>query len=99
MAVIVYPWCNDVVAHRRGVPDAVHGVADDRAAVARGVLLAHRAEGYAEITVTRGVTDSFVTLRDRPAPSNKNRPAAAAIEFGNRYGGGGIGALSKAFGL
>lgn len=84
----------DVVSHQAGVIRAVHHVAQDRAAVARGILLAHRAEGHARITVTRGDVDSFVNLNDE-----RGQHAAAAIEFGNIYGGGGIDALGRAFGL
>lgn len=97
MAVFVYPDCNDTVAHQPGVIAAVAAVAAERAAVARGVLLANRAEGYAQIELKRGDVDSFVVLVDRDPAAGS--PAAAAIEFGNRYGGGGIGALSRAFGL
>ncbi len=93
MAVIVYPWCNETVAHQRGVATAVNRVADRHAAIARGVLLAHRAEGHSQITVTRGRVDSFVNLNDE-----RGDLAAAAIEYGAR-GGRGVRALHKAFGL
>lgn len=92
--VTVFPHCNDTVAHQPGVIAAVHGVAQERAAIARGILLAHRAEGHARIEVTRGSTDSFVSLNDE-----RGDVAAAAIEYGNRYGGGGIDALGRAFEL
>lgn len=92
--VVVFPHCNDAVAHQPGVIGAVHRVAQEKAAVARGVLLAHRAEGHARIDVTRGDVDSFVTLNDE-----RGLHAAAAIEYGNRYGGGGVDALGRAFGL
>lgn len=92
--VVVFPWCNEDVAHERGVIGAVHDVAQRHAAIARGVLLAHRAEGHSQITVTRGTVDSFVSLNDE-----RGDVAAAAIEFGNKYGGGGIDALGRAFGL
>lgn len=97
MAVVVYPNCNDTVAHQPGVVAAVVRVARQRAAVARGVVLARRAEGHTTVTVTSGDVDSFVNLVDRDP--GRGSPAAAAIEFGNRHGGGGVGALSKAFGL
>lgn len=97
--VFVYPQCNDIVAHEGGVIRAVNHVANEKAAIARGVLMAHRAEGHAQITVTRGDTDSFVNLEDKPSQSNSGMPAAAAIEYGNKYGGGGIDALGRAFGL
>jgi hypothetical protein len=95
--VEMYPDCHDIVAHRRGVVRAVHQEAEKGAAVARGVLLAHRAEGHAEITIEQGITDAHVHLSDKPSESNKRKPAAAAIEFGNKYGGGGIKALQRAF--
>jgi hypothetical protein len=92
--VVIYPWCNEQVAHERGVVAANHGVAQRHAAIARGVLLAHRAEGHSQILVTRGSVDSFVSLNDE-----RGDVAAAAIEYGNKYGGGGIDALGRAFGL
>jgi hypothetical protein len=97
--VYVYPQCNDIVAHQQGVIDFVNHLANEKAAVARGTLMAHRAEGHSEITVTTGDVDSFVNLEDKPSESNSGMPAAAAIEYGNRYGGGGVGALRGAFGL
>lgn len=97
--VWVDPDCNDIVAHQRGVIGAVSDTADKHAAIARGVLMAHRAEGISSIEVSRGETDSFVSLVDRPSESNGGFPAAAAIEYGNKYGGGGIDALGQAFGL
>lgn len=98
--VFVYPECNDRVAHLGGVRRELQQVAQKHAAIARGVLLAHRAEGHARITVTRGdKLDYFVNLVDKPSESNDYKPAAAAIEFGNKYGGGGIDALGRAFGL
>jgi hypothetical protein len=92
--VTVFPDCNAIVAHQPGVRAAVHAVALEKAAVARGILAAHRDQGHAQITVTRGSLDSFVSLTD-----TRGDVAAAAIEFGNRYGGGGIDALGRAFGL
>ena len=92
--VVVYPECNEIVAHLPGVRAAVYGVAQEKAAVARGVLAAHRDQGHARIEVTRGSLDAFVSLVD-----TRGDVAAAAIEFGNRYGGGGIDALGRAFGL
>ncbi len=92
--VEVYPWCNETVAHQGGVIRAVNGVAKKHAAIARGVLVAHRAEGHSFIEVTQGGVDSFVSLNDE-----RGDVAAAAIEYGNRYGGGGIDALGRAFGL
>lgn len=93
MAVVVYANCEDIVAHQRGVIAAVNGVAQKHAAIARGVLIAHRTEGHSRITVTRGDVDSFVNLDD-----TRGERAAAAIESG-AYSGRGVRALSKAFGL
>jgi hypothetical protein len=84
----------DVVSHQAGVIRAVQHTAQKHAAVARGLLLAHRAEGHSRITVTRGDVDAFVNLNDE-----RGERAAAAIEFGNKYGGGGIDVLGRAFGL
>ena len=95
------PAMQDKIAHQAGVIRAVNRVAREKAAIATGYLMAHRAEGHSSITVTRGEVDSFVSLKDRPSTSNRGRPAAAAIEFG-RSGERptqGVRALSRAFGL
>jgi len=84
----------DRISHLPGVRAAVMQTAQKHAAIARGHLLAHRAEGHSRITVTRGDVDAFVNLNDE-----RGAPAAAAIEFGNKYGGGGIDVLGRAFGL
>lgn len=86
----------DRISHLPGVRAAVVHTAQEKAAIARGILMAHRAEGHSEITVTRGTkrVDAFVNLED-----TRGQHAAAAIEFGNKYGGGGIDALGRAFGL
>jgi hypothetical protein len=65
---------NQIISHLDGVPDAVHDVAQDRAGQSKALLAGHRDTGAAEITVTRGETDSFVNLDD---------PAALSIEFGH----------------
>lgn len=92
--VEIYESCNDVVAHLGGVRKAVKYAAHKGAAIAKGVLLAHRDSGDSEINVTRGGLDYWVNLDD-----TRGQRAAAAIEFGNKYGGGGVDALGKAFGL
>jgi len=93
--VEIYESCNDTVAHLGGVRRALKHKADEGAAKAKGVLLAHRHSGDAQITVTRGDRlDYFVNLDD-----TRGQSAAAAIEFGNKYGGGGIAALQRAFGI
>lgn len=94
--VVIYPQCDDIVAHVPGVRMSVSAKADEGAARARAVLAAHRAEGHSQITVTRGELDSFVNLDD-----TRGDHAAAAIEFG-RSGGRrgatqGINALGRAF--
>lgn len=84
----------DRISHLPGVKAAVLHAAQDKAAIARGLLQAHRAEGHSRITVTRGTVDAFVNLNDE-----RGQRAAAAIEYGNKYGGGGIDVLGRAFGL
>jgi hypothetical protein len=89
----------DEVSHLGGVQRALSHTAHELGAIAKGNLAAHEAEGYSEITVTRGIKlDWFVNLVDKPSKSNKGKPAAAAIEFGNKYGGGGIAPLRNAIG-
>lgn len=93
----VYADTDEVVAHLSGVIDAVHDTAQAGGRRAEALLRAHRAEGHARITVTRGSVDSFVTLNDE-----RGQRAAAAIEFG-RSGGPtgamqGIFVLRRAFG-
>jgi hypothetical protein len=91
----------DKIAHEAGVIRAVNRVAREKAAIAKGYLMAHRAEGHSSIDVTRGGTDSFVNLNDKRSRSNNYAAAAAAIEFG-RSGQAptqGVRALSRAFGL
>lgn len=91
----------DKIAHEAGVIRAVNRQAREKAAIAKGYLMAHRAEGHSSITVTRGEVDSFVNLEDKRSKSNKYKAAAAAIEFG-RSGERptqGVRALSRAFGL
>jgi hypothetical protein len=98
--VQMYENCNDIVAHLPGVRNELRHTANEKAAIARGYLDAHRGRrgskwGHSEITVTRGdLLDYFVNLDD-----TKSQSAAAAIEYGNRYGGGGINALRRAFGI
>lgn len=65
---------NDIVAHLNGVTDAVHHTATQIGIQAEAKLELHRDTGRAEIVVSRGDVDSFVSLVDE---------AAAAIEFGH----------------
>lgn len=72
---IVYPDCNDTVAHLDGVVGAVYAKAQEGAAKAQSILALHHHTGNAHIDVTRGDVDSFVNLND---PGGN----AMAIEFG-----------------
>jgi hypothetical protein len=88
----------DEVSHLGGVQNALRHTAHELGAIAKGNLEAHRSEsdlwGHARITVTRGdKLDWFVNLNDESSQS-----AAAAIEFGNEHGGGGIAPLRNAIG-
>jgi hypothetical protein len=86
--------CDSVVAHLPGVVEAVASEARGGARRAEAILSGHHRTGAAHITVTHGVTDSFVNLVD---PGG----AAAAIEFGHttKQGRGveGIHAITGAF--
>ena len=95
------PVMQDDIAHLPGVHRAVMNVAREKAAIAKGYLMAHRAEGHSSIDVTRGGTDSFVNLNDKRSRSNNYAAAAAAIEFGRggKHPTQGVRALSRAFGL
>lgn len=92
---------DEVISHQPGVIKAVNHVAREKAAIAKGYLMAHRAEGHSSIDVTRGEVDSWVNLSDKPSKSNRGHPAAAAIEFGRggEHPSQGVRALSRAFGL
>jgi hypothetical protein len=93
--VEIYESCNDTVAHLGGVRRTLKHTADKGAAVARACSWRTAPRGTHRITVTRGDRlDYFVNLDD-----TRGEHAAAAIEFGNRYGGGGIAALQRAFGI
>lgn len=88
----------DVVSHLGGVQNALRHTAHELGAIAKGNLEAHRSEsdrwGHARITVTRGLLlDYFVNLNDE-----SSQLAAAAIEFGNEHGGGGVAPLRNAIG-
>jgi hypothetical protein len=70
--VEIYESCNDTVAHLGGVRRTLKHTADKGAAVAKGVLMAHRAEGHSRITVTRGDRlDYFVNLDDTRGQSRR----------------------------
>ena len=87
MAVVIYPNCDEIVAHLPGVIGAVYDEAKERGRMAEAILRAHYVEGASEIEVTRGVTDSWVSLVD---------DAAVSIEFG-RSGARGRGASQGVF--
>lgn len=70
----VDPDCNDIVAHLRGVKDAVGEEAGEIATRARRVLAQHHYTGASRIVVTTQDTDRIVWLVDR---------AALSIEFGH----------------
>jgi len=99
--VNVYDDCNEIVAHTRGVRGEVVHQAGKYAAIARGILLAHRAEGHSSITMTRGTrrVDAYVNLEDSPSKSSQNLARAHIIEFGAEGGRGGVAPLQRAFGI
>ncbi|MCK2237710.1 MULTISPECIES: DUF5403 family protein [unclassified Crossiella] len=70
----VYRNIADTMAHLPGVVEAVAEVADDIAARANALLNEHTESGRASIEITRGRTDSVVSLVD---------PAALSIEYGH----------------
>jgi hypothetical protein len=98
--VNVYDNCNDIVAHLRGVRGEVVHEAGKHAAIARGYLLAHRAEGKSTITMTRGtkLVDAYVNLEDEPSKSSQGLSRAHIIEFG-REGARAVAPLQRAFGI
>lgn len=89
------------VAHMREVKAEIRLNAYAGGSRARSILAAHRYEGKARITVTKGARlDWFVNLDDRSGAEDGG-PAADSIEFG-RSGGvsgamQGIGAIQGAF--
>jgi hypothetical protein len=85
----------DEVSHLGGVQNALRPYAHEKRSPR--ATWAHSPTGLrdARITVTRGdKLDWFVNLNDE-----RGQLAAAAIEFGNKYGGGGIAPLRNAIGL
>jgi hypothetical protein len=87
------------IAHREYVRDALYAEAERRAAIAQGVLDAHRHLGHSRITVTVGdKVDWFVNLDD-----SRGQDAAVSIEYGRTGARGrgtsqGVGALQAAMG-
>jgi Family of unknown function (DUF5403) len=87
----IYAFAIDAYfAHLPGVVGAVRDVAQAGGRRAESLLVAHRAEGHARITVSYGSVDSFVSLDD-----TRGQRAAAAIEFGRS--GGPTGAMQGLF--
>lgn len=83
----IYEWFDDAyVAHMPGVRRTLRSTAQAGAARAEAILSAHRYQGHARITVTRGdKLDYFVNLDD-----TRGQRAAAAIEYGRKGGRGGV---------
>lgn len=85
------------IAHMAGVRRVIQRTAMAGGARAEAILNAHRYQGHARITVTRGdKLDWFVNLDD-----SRGQRAAAAIEYGRKGGSrgtsSGIHALRSAF--
>jgi hypothetical protein len=73
-------YIRDLVAHLRGVTDAVYDNAKTIKKEAESRLAMHRYykdDNAAEVTMTRGDVDTFVNLEDA-------KGGAIAIEFGHR---------------
>jgi hypothetical protein len=94
VAVVIYPDCDERVAHLSGVHAAVVARAREAEAVAAARLAQHkpgrdRLIGPSYVDVTTGDVDAFLNLND---PGG----AAAAIEFG-RPGMQGLHIITGAF--
>lgn len=91
----IYAFATDeYFAKLPGVRAVLARTAKAGAARAEAILDAHRYQGHARITTTRGELDWFVNLDD-----TRGQRAAAAIEYGRKRGGvtSGIHALRSAF--
>lgn len=84
-----------VVARHVEVQGALMGAAMGRAAIAAGVLAAHKDSGAAQIVVEHGDVDWYVILKDKP--DKHGAMNAMAIEIGASRGRGGVRALTTAF--
>lgn len=62
--VVIYEWCNEVVAHLVPVRNEVRAEARRGAARARAKLRAHRDTGDSRIVTSYGTVDAFVSLDD-----------------------------------
>lgn len=81
------------IAHLPGVHDAVGRKGRSIAGLAEAYLDTrpkHRT-GKSRVVVEHGRLDTYVILDDE-----RDERAAAAIEYGNKYGGGNVGALRAA---
>lgn len=93
----IYAFATDeYFAKLPGVRAKLAQTAKDGAARAEAILDAHRYQGHARITTSKGSLDWWVSLDD-----TRGQRAAAAIEFGRRGGRSGrtmgIHALRSAF--
>lgn len=81
---------NHTISHIEGVKGAVYVHAAIIHARGEALLAAHRQTGAARVTLTRGDTDSFINLEDKP--DKKGRTGVMGIEFGHvskgKYGTG-----------
>lgn len=75
MAVLIYPKCNEIVAHLPGVAAAVASEARKGGARAKTIHGLHRDTGASFINVTHGRVDSYINLNDE-----RGDHAAGAIE-------------------
>lgn len=84
---IIYEFADDeYFAKLPGVRRKLKSTAQAGGARAEAILNAHRYQGHARITVTRGdKLDWFVNLDD-----TRGQRAAAAIEYGRKGGRGGV---------
>jgi len=80
MAVVIYPRCNERVAHLPGVKAAVYAEAKEIEYRAKAFLAEHRREGNSRIVLERSGIDALVSLEDPGDPRFNN---AVAIEFGH----------------
>src|SRR5690606_11216037 len=80
MAVVIYPRCNERVAHLRGVKAAVYAEAKAIEYRAKASWTEHRQEGNSRIVLERSGTDAWVSLE---GPGDQRFNNAVAIEFGH----------------
>lgn len=93
----VYPGINGIIAHLAPVKAEVAAISENRAAIARGLLLKHTKSGKTEIVVEHHKLDSVVSM-----VNPRGIGAVMAIEFGWHHGsshGEGLHILGRAFGI